>query len=92
MYKRLLRCVREYKAPTLLTLLFITLEAVIECYIPFVAAQLINDVRNGAQMNTVVRSGLILIAMAVVSLCCGGIPLRFRQIPRVREYWHIPQE
>ena len=73
MYKRLLRCVREYKAPTLLTLLFITLEAVIECYIPFVAAQLINDVRNGAQMNTVVRSGLILIAMAVVSLCCGGI-------------------
>ena len=73
MYKRLLRCVREYKTPTLLTLLFITLEAVIECYIPFIAAQLINDVRNGAQMDAVVRSGLILIAMAVVSLCCGGI-------------------
>ena len=73
MYKRLLRCVREYKLPTFLTLLFITLEAVIECFIPFTAAQLINDVRNGAGMDMVVRSGLILIAMAVASLCCGGI-------------------
>ena len=73
MYKRLLGCVREYKRPTFLTLLFITLEAVIECFIPFIAAQLINDVRNGAQMEDVVRSGLLLIAMAIVSLCCGGI-------------------
>ena len=73
MYKRLLRCVREYKRPTFLTLLFITLEAVIECFIPFIAAQLINSVENGAKMEDIVRSGLILIAMAIASLCCGGI-------------------
>ena len=73
MYKRLLRCVREYKRPTFLTLLFISLEAVIECFIPFTAAQLINDVRDGAGMDMVVRNGLILIAMALASLCCGGI-------------------
>ena len=73
MYKRLLRCVREYKLPTFLTLLFISLEAVIECFIPFTAAQLINDVRDGAGMDMVVRNGLILIAMALASLCCGGI-------------------
>ena len=73
MYKRLLRCVREYKTPTFLTLLFITLEAIIECFIPFIAAQLINDVQDGAVMADIIRSGLILIAMAVASLCCGGI-------------------
>ena len=73
MYKRLLRCVREYKRPTFLTLLFITLEAVIECFIPFIAAQLINDVQAGAAMPDIIRSGLILIAMAMASLCCGGI-------------------
>ena len=73
MYKRLLRCVREYKAPTFLTLLFITLEAVIECFIPYIAAQLINDVENGAVMEDIVRSGLFLIALAIASLCCGGI-------------------
>ena len=73
MYKRLLKCVREYKRPTFLTLLFITLEAIIECFIPFIAAQLINSVQDGAQMEDIIRSGLILIAMAVASLCCGGI-------------------
>ena len=73
MYKRLLGCVREYKLPTFLTLLFIALEAVIECFIPYTAAQLINSVENGAAMQDIIRSGLILIAMAVASLCCGGI-------------------
>ena len=73
MYRRLLRCVREYKVPSFLTLLFITLEAVIECFIPYIAAQLINSVENGAVMGDIIRSGLILIAMAVASLCCGGI-------------------
>ena len=64
---------REYKLPSLLTLLFIALEAVIECFIPFTAAQLINSVENNAQMEDILRSGLMLIAMAVASLCCGGI-------------------
>ena len=73
MYKRLLGCVREYKRPTFLTLLFITMEAVIECFIPFIAAQLINSVQDGAQMADIVRSGLVLIVMAIASLCCGGI-------------------
>ena len=73
MYKRLLGCVREYKRSTFLTLLFISLEALIECQIPATAAQLINDVENGAQMEAILHSGLILVVMAVASLCCGGI-------------------
>ena len=73
MYKRLLGCVREYKLPTFLTLLFISLEALIECFIPATAADLINSVKNGAMMEDILHSGLILIAMAVASLCCGGI-------------------
>ena len=73
MYKRLLRCVREYKTPSLLTLLFIALEAVIECFIPFIAADLINSVQGGATMNDILRDGLLLVVMAIASLCCGGI-------------------
>ena len=73
MYKRLLRCVREYKTPTFLTLLFIALEAVLECFIPATAAQLINSVQNGAVMEDIIRSGIQLILMAVASLCCGAI-------------------
>ena len=73
MYKRLLGCVREYKTPTYLTLLFIMLEAVIECFIPYIAADLINSVQNGAVMEDILYSGLLLISMALASLCCGGI-------------------
>lgn len=73
MYKRLLSCVREYKTPSLLTLLFITLEAAIECFIPFITANLVNRIEAGTQMPFVVRTGLFLILMAVLSLACGGL-------------------
>ena len=73
MIKRLMGCIREYKLPTILTLLFIVLEALIECQIPTTAAQLINDVQNGTDMNAVLHTGLTLLVMALVSLCCGGI-------------------
>ena len=73
MFKRLVGCVREFKKPTLLTLLFIVLEAVIECLIPFLTANLVNRIEAGADMAVVVKMGLLLIGMAVLSLCCGGI-------------------
>ena len=73
MLKRLLGCVREYRLPTILTLLFIMLEALIECQIPNTTAQLINNVQNGAAMEVIIQSGIKLIIMAVASLCCGGI-------------------
>ena len=73
MFKRLLPCIREYKKPTLLTLLFITLEAVIECLIPFITARLVNRFQTGAAVSEIVRVGALLVLMAALSLCCGGL-------------------
>lgn len=73
MLKRLLACVREYKAPTILTLLFIMGEAVIETLIPFKTADLVNSIKNGSPMEDVLKVGGILVILAVVSLCCGGL-------------------
>ncbi len=73
MLKRLAGCVREYKKPTLLTLLFITLEAIIECFIPFIASGLVNRIQAGAELRQVLSTGGMLIVMAMLSLCCGGI-------------------
>ena len=73
MFKRLLPSVREYKKPTLLTLLFITLEAVIECLIPFITARLVNRFQAGAAVSEIVRIGALLVVMAALSLCCGGL-------------------
>jgi len=73
MFKRLAGCVREYKKPTLLTLLFIVLEAIIECLIPFITANLVNRIEAGADMKLVLTMGLTLVIMALLSLSCGGI-------------------
>ena len=40
MIRRLMKSVREYKRPTVLTLIFIVGEAVIETFIPFITANL----------------------------------------------------
>ncbi|MCQ2436139.1 MAG: ABC transporter ATP-binding protein/permease [Clostridia bacterium] len=72
MIKRLAKCVREYKLPTILTLIFIVLEAVIESIIPFITSQLVNNIKAGAVLGDIIRTGLLLAGMAIISLCCGG--------------------
>ncbi len=73
MIKRLIGCVREYRLPSILTLIFIVAEAVIECLIPFITANLVNRIDAGAQVEEIVRIGAVLVVMAILSLCCGGI-------------------
>ena len=73
MYKRLFQCVREYKRPSIYTLLLMVGEAVIECLIPFITANLVNQIRAGTDLATILQTGLLLIVMALISLCCGGL-------------------
>lgn len=73
MFKRFAACVREYKLPTLLTLIFIVGEAVIEAFIPFLTADMVNKIQAGTEMSEVYRIGITLVIMALLSLSCGGI-------------------
>ncbi len=73
MLKRLVGCVREYKLPTILTFIFIVCEVIIECFIPFITAGLVNSIEAGAVMGDILKTGGLLICMAVLSLACGGI-------------------
>ncbi len=73
MIKKLAKCVREYKASSILTLIFIVGEALIETLIPFITARLINHINDGADITEILKTGLILVGMAVASLTCGGI-------------------
>ncbi len=73
MLKRLAACVREYRLPTLLTFIFIVCEAVIETFIPFITANLVNGIEAGAEMTVVYKTGGLLILLAMLSLACGGI-------------------
>ncbi len=73
MLKRLLGCVREFKKPTILTLIFIVGEAIIETLIPFITADLVNKIQAGAALEEVIQTGIVLAIMAFASLACGGI-------------------
>lgn len=72
MIKKLSQSVREYKAPSVVTLFLMVGEVFIEVLIPFITANLVNSIKDGAPIRSVVTTGLILIAMAFVSLLCGG--------------------
>ncbi len=72
MLKKLLSCVREYKKPTVLTLFFMLGEAGIETVIPFITANLVNQIKGGALISEVIKMGILLVVMALISLFFGG--------------------
>ena len=72
MIKKLASCVREYKLPTILTLIFIVGEVFLEVLIPFFTADLVNAIKAGVPMSMVVKTGGLLVLMAMLSLGCGG--------------------
>lgn len=77
MIKELAKSIREYKAASILTPVFVSIEVVLECLIPFIIAQLVNSIDVGAgntiDVNQILMYGGILIAMAVASLAFGAL-------------------
>ncbi len=73
MIKKLAGCIKEYKTATILTLLFIVGEAIVETLIPFITADLVNSIQSGIEMNEIFKTGGILVVMALLSLACGGL-------------------
>ena len=71
MIKTLARSIREYKTLSILTPLLVTVEVIMECAIPFVIANLVNEMQAGCGMDVIVRYGIELIIMAVISLVFG---------------------
>ena len=65
------KSVREFKADSLRAPLYVTGEVIIECTIPFITSQLINDMQDGTEMRTIGIYGAVLTALALVSLFCG---------------------
>ncbi len=72
MIRKLAKSIREYKTPSIITLLLMVGEAGIECLIPFITANLINSISAGAQVSEIAKTGAVLVGMALISLACGG--------------------
>lgn len=71
MIRTLLRNVRQYKRDTILTPIFTGLEVFMEILIPFVAASIIDKGIEGGDMDQVIKYGLIMVVLALVSLATG---------------------
>ena len=72
MIKELMKSIREYKRDSILTPILVSLEVVMECIIPFIVAQLVNEIKAGSGMGVISRYGLILVVMALMSLAFGA--------------------
>ena len=73
MVKEIAKSIREYKRSAIATPILVSMEVVMECIIPFVIAKLVNQVKNGCEMSLVLKYGLLLILMAVLSLTFGSL-------------------
>ena len=71
MIKTLARSIREFKKPAILTPILVTVEVILECIIPFVIANLVNEMQAGCGMDVIVNYGIQLVIMAVLSLVFG---------------------
>ena len=73
MIKTLMRSIREYKKPSVLTPILVSIEVIVECIIPFYIAKLIDHIQNGTDMSLILKYGFMLILLAFVSLFFGAM-------------------
>lgn len=76
MLKKLLAQVKQYKLPALLTPVTATGEVLMETLIPYVTASLIDKGINAGSMPDIIKYGLYMIILAMVSLAFGVICAR----------------
>lgn len=67
------KSIREYKRDSILTPVLVAFEALVECIIPLMVANLVNRMQNGCDLSVIVKYGVILIIMACFSLLFGAL-------------------
>jgi ATP-binding cassette subfamily B multidrug efflux pump len=73
MIHKLAGSIRQYKTVSIITPIFIMLEVIMECLIPYMIAMLINEIKGGCQIRLIAGYGGILFVMACLSLTFGAI-------------------
>ena len=77
MLKRLAKSIREFKTASILSPLFVSLEVVFECLIPFIIAKLVSaiDVKEGLtiSLSEILIYGGVLVGISLLSLLCGAL-------------------
>ena len=72
MIKVLMKSIKGYVKPSILSMVFITLEVVLECSLPFITSMLV-DQMNDKNITKLVILSLLLVVIAMLSLLCGSL-------------------
>lgn len=67
------KSIREYKRDSILTPILVAFEALVECIIPLMVANLVNKMQNGCDLSVILKYGVILIIMACFSLLFAAL-------------------
>ena len=76
MFKTLMKSVREYKTPAILSPIFVMLETAIECVIPFVTSKLIDNI-TAKKLDIIFIIAIILFVCAILALTFGFFAAKF---------------
>ena len=80
MIRKLMGCIREYKKPTILAPIFITLEVVMEVIIPLYMAKLIDEGIDGGDFHALIVTGAALVVFVIMSLVFGVLAGKYAAV------------
>ncbi len=72
MIRVLMKSIKGYVKPSILSILFITFEVILECALPFITSMLV-DQMNEKNITLLVWFSVLLIVIAMLSLLCGSL-------------------
>ncbi len=77
MNRLLFKSIREYKKQSILAPLFVVLEVLMEVLIPFQMAKIIDEGIQGQNLPYIIRTGVILVILALLALIFGALAGKF---------------
>lgn len=80
MLKRLFQCIREYKKPSLLAPVTVTMEVLLEIVIPLFMANMIDFGIDAGNLNYIIKTGILLLLCAFASMIFGVLAGRFAAV------------
>ena len=75
--RTVLKQLKQYKRDTFLTMVFTTLEVIMEVLLPFITALIIDNGLEQSGMPAILKYSVLMLVMAVVSLFSGAMAGKF---------------
>ena len=81
MFVKLLKCVGKYKWPAFLSPIFISLEVVMEIFIPLLMSKIIDvGIKGGGGVGYIAKVGGLMVLMSMFSLVFGVLSGKYASI------------